>query len=32
MSVTDFGVSVRIDESIDNVVSPLNGRCPVAIS
>ena len=31
-SVTDAGVSLMIADSIDMLVSPLNGRCPVAIS
>ena len=31
-SVTDFGVSLMIDEMIEMLVSPVNGRWPVAIS
>jgi hypothetical protein len=31
-SVTEDGVSLRIDDSSDTCVSPLKGRSPVAIS
>ena len=31
-SVTDFGVSLMIEEIIEMLVSPVNGRWPVAIS
>ena len=31
-SVTEAGVSLRIDDITDTFVSPVNGRCPVAIS
>ena len=31
-SVIAFGVSLSTDERIDNAISPLNGRSPVAIS
>jgi hypothetical protein len=31
-SVTDFGVSRMIAARVDTLVSPLNGRSPVAIS
>jgi hypothetical protein len=31
-SVTDRGVSFRIADSVDMLVSPLNGRSPVASS
>ena len=29
-SVTDLGVSLTIEEMIEMLVSPVNGRCPVA--
>jgi hypothetical protein len=32
ISVTNFGVSFSTDETIDMLVSPVNGRWPVAIS
>ncbi len=32
MSVTELGVSLRMDEITEMSVSPLNGRSPTAIS